>query len=275
VATGDSFTEGLDDPHPDRPGYRGWADRVADHLAGRVSGFRYANLAVRGRLFDSIVGTQVPAALEMKPDLVSFAGGGNDILRRGFEPAPMLARFDEVVGSLRASGADVVLFRFADLTLRLPGRRLILPRVRLMNEAVTEVADRHGARMVDLWHDEEFQNPLLWSEDRLHLSGLGHRRVAAHVVSALGLDPPTGWLESPGSPPSRTWVGARARDARWVRQHLAPWMLRRLRGQSSGDNVSAKRPTLAELRAAARQAQGVIDETVAGGSDTGDPASPS
>ena len=58
---------------------------VAAALATQVSGFRYANLAVRGRLLDRIVTDQVPAALAMRPDLVSFVGGGNDVLRRGFD----------------------------------------------------------------------------------------------------------------------------------------------------------------------------------------------
>src|SRR5260370_34993018 len=42
VAIGDSFTEGLHDPDPGG-GFRGWADRVADALAARQPGFRYAN----------------------------------------------------------------------------------------------------------------------------------------------------------------------------------------------------------------------------------------
>ena len=37
----------------------------------------------------------------MRPDLVSFAGGGNDVLRRNFDPSAMLARFDDVVRMLR------------------------------------------------------------------------------------------------------------------------------------------------------------------------------
>ena len=87
VAVGDSFTEGMDDPRPDGKGYRGWADLVAGCLATDQADFRYANLAVRGRLFDNIVAVeQVPLATAMKPDLISFAGGGNDALRRGFEP---------------------------------------------------------------------------------------------------------------------------------------------------------------------------------------------
>ena len=107
-----------------------------------------------------------------------------------------------------------------------------------------EVADRHGAIMVDLWHDEEFHNPLLWSDDRLHMSPIGHRRVAAHVLTTLGLEPDPTWFDSPGPPERRSWPAARAADLRWTRQHLAPWVKRRLTGRSSGDLISAKRPTL-------------------------------
>jgi len=244
VAVGDSFTEGLDDPHPTGLGYRGWADLVAARLAEGRPEFRYANLAIRGRLFNGIVDGQVPAAEAMAPDLVSFAGGGNDVLRRSFDPDAMLARFDDLVARLRATGADVLLFRFADVTRRLPGRRFILPRVEILNRAVGEVADRHGAMLVDLWHDEQFHNPRLWSEDRLHLSTAGHARTAARVLSTLGVEPDPVWLESPAPPDPRTWIAARARDARWARQHLAPWVRRRLAGRSSGDTLVAKRPTL-------------------------------
>jgi lysophospholipase L1-like esterase len=261
VAVGDSFTEGLDDPRPDGVGYSGWADLVAARLAARHyegaqdrsaeddgRDFCYANLAIRGRLFDAIVAEQVPAALRMRPDLISFAGGGNDVLRRSFNPSAMRARFDETVRTLRASGAEVLLFRFADVTRRLPARRLILPRVEILNRAVGEVAEKHGARLVDLWCDEEFYNPRLWSDDRLHLSTAGHRRVAAHVLAALAIEPDAAWLAAPEAPERHTWVNARASDARWVGQHLAPWARRRLTGRSSGDAVSAKRPTLTPLR---------------------------
>ena len=37
VALGDSFTEGIGDPDPSRPGYhRGWADRIAQELASQT-----------------------------------------------------------------------------------------------------------------------------------------------------------------------------------------------------------------------------------------------
>jgi len=248
VALGDSFTEGLDDPYPAGAGYRGWADLVASRLAAGRPGFRYANLAVRGRVFGQVVTEQLPAALAMRPDLVSFAAGGNDALRRTFDAAALMRRFDAAIASIRATGADAVLFRFADLSRRLPGRRILRPRIDLLNRAVEETANRHGARLVDLFGDDEFGNPRLWSADRLHLSAAGHRRVAAHVLAALGVAVEPDWLASAG-PPARTgWLRARAGDAHWAAAHLAPWLRRRLTGRSSGDLRHPKRPDLSPVQ---------------------------
>ena len=47
--------------------------------------------------------------------------------------------------------------------------------------------------------------------------------------------------------PSLTWREARVNDLVWARAHLVPWVLRRLRHQSSGDNVTAKRPDAAPI----------------------------
>lgn len=242
VAVGDSFTEGLDDRVGDT--YRGWADLVAVELAARSGALDYANLAVRGRLFRRVVAEQVPPALAMRPDLVSFAAGGNDVLRRNFDGPAVIARFDETVGRLRATGADVIVFRFADLTVRLPGQRLIAPRVEMLNRAVGETAQRHSAKLVDLSVDAEFVNPALWSVDRLHLSAAGHRRVAAHVLAALGVEPDLAWWQPTARPAQLTWLAARGADLAWAGRHLAPWLKRRLTGRSSGDRVTAKRPVL-------------------------------
>jgi lysophospholipase L1-like esterase len=247
VALGDSFTEGMDDPYSDGV-FRGWADLVAGRLA-ELNGpdFGYANLAIRGKLFDAIVTQQVPPALAMQPDLVSFAAGANDVLRRRCDPPTLMARFDTTVGQLRAAGADVVLFRFADVMSRLPGNNLVGPRIRYLNQAVGEVAEARGARLVDLYHDHEYGHPAMWSVDRLHLSAAGHRRTAAHVLTALGVQPDPSWWEVPARPDPQRWLRARADDLRWAGRYLAPWIKRRLTGRSSGDNITAKRPTLGPL----------------------------
>jgi lysophospholipase L1-like esterase len=247
LAMGDSFTEGLDDTDPVTGQYRGWADLVATRLAAGIPGFVYGNLAVRGRLFAPIVAEQVPVALDLRPELMSFAAGGNDALRRGFDPARLAASLDEVAGTLRATGADLLLFTFAPANLRLPGRNLFQARAGQVNPAVAEIAARRGARLVDLWADGELASPQFWSVDRLHLNAAGHRRVAAHVLAALDLAADAAWWELPVPRPVRSWTAHRVEDARWVRRHLAPWLHRRLTGRSSGDNRLPKRPSLARV----------------------------
>jgi lysophospholipase L1-like esterase len=248
VAIGDSFTEGLDDFDASTGVFRGWADLVAMRLAEEVDDLTYANLAIRGRLFDNIVDEQVPVALRMQPDLISFAAGGNDALRRGFSAPRLIGRLDTVIKTLRASGADVVVFRWADVTSRLPGQRMILPRVSVLNAAVGEVASRRDAKLVDLWQDDEYRNPGLWSVDRLHMNALGHQRTAAHVLTVLGVKPDPTWLDAPPHLAPLPWRKARAADLQWTREHLTPWIKRRLAGKSTGDLLSAKRPTLEPVR---------------------------
>src|ERR1700759_2411660 len=104
VAMGDSFTEGLNDAYPDGT-FRGWADLVAARLAvDSGPDFGYANLAVRGRGIDQVLAEQVEPTLAMHPDLVSFAAGGNDVLRPRMDPLSLVERIDPLVARLRASG---------------------------------------------------------------------------------------------------------------------------------------------------------------------------
>jgi lysophospholipase L1-like esterase len=251
VALGDSFTEGMDDSYPDGT-YRGWADLVAARLAVDAGpDFGYANLAVRGKVLDQVLAEQVDPALAMRPSLVSFAAGGNDILRRKVDAYGLVHKIDSVVGRLRAAGADVILFRFADVTVHLPGQRIVGPRAAVLNDGARELAGRHGAILIDLFADEAFHNPLLWSADRLHLSAAGHRRVAAHVLDALGVGVTEEWLLVPPMPAPSPWLLARGADLRWAGQHLAPWIKRHLAGASSGDLVKAKRPELGPVKAIA------------------------
>jgi hypothetical protein len=89
---------------------------------------------------------------------------------------------------------------------------------------------------------------VMWSVDRLHLSSAGHRRVAGHVLNALGVGVDEDWLLVPPVPAPTPWLLARGADLRWAGQHLAPWIKRRLVGESSGDTITAKRPSLMPIR---------------------------
>ena len=100
----------------------------------------------------------------------------------------------------RAAGADVILFRFADVTTHLPGQRIVAPRAAMLNDGARRLAEKHGAYLIDLFADDTFHNPAMWSADRLHLSPAGHRRVAGHVLTALGVGVDEDWLLVPPQP---------------------------------------------------------------------------
>ncbi|MFJ9461456.1 SGNH/GDSL hydrolase family protein [Kitasatospora sp. NPDC101447] len=246
VALGDSFTEGMcDDLLPDGH-YRGWADRVASALAAeRADGdFRYANLAVRGKLIGQIHDEQLAPAAAMDADLVTLAGGLNDVLRPGCD----IERVEQLLGDcareLRAGGATVVMFTSTDPTRRMVGSARLLPTILRMKAFVQELGRQDGFAVVDLFSAPCFDDRRLWAEDRLHLSPEGHRRVAEGVLEALGRPAAFDW-RAPlpvAAPPGRT-ERLRA-DARWLRTHLGPWVGRRLTGRSSGDGRPPKRAEL-------------------------------
>ena len=77
--------------------------------------------------------------------------------------------------------------------------------------------------------------------DRLHLNPLGHHEVARMVLKALNVPNDLQPMQ-PDPLPVTKWRQARAGDLVWARSHLVPWVLRRLRHESSGDHVTAKRP---------------------------------
>jgi len=241
VAIGDSFTEGIGDPEPGSPGgHRGWADRVAEVLSRQVDDFAYANLAVRGRLIAQIVDEQVAPAVALKPDLVTFCAGGNDVIRPGGDPDAVAVQFEEAVARLSAGGATVVIFTGID-THFTPVFRPLRGRIAIYNENLRAIADAHDCIVADQWALKSVQDPRFFDDDRLHMNPLGHHEVARMVLRALNVPNDLQPMQ-PDPLPESTWREARASDLVWARTHFVPWVLRRLRHQSSGDHVTAKRP---------------------------------
>ncbi|MEI7031611.1 SGNH/GDSL hydrolase family protein [Streptomyces pratensis] len=232
VAVGDSFTEGMSDLLPDGT-YRGWADVLASRLAARTKDFRYANLAVRGKLIGQIVDEQVGAAAALRADVVTLVGGLNDALRPKCDMGRVRARLQEAVERLAPSCEHLVL-------MRSPGRdgpvmERFRPRMEELFALVGELADRHGASVVDLYGAPSLRDPRMWDVDRLHLTAEGHRRVAEAVWQTLGLPAEQDWRAPlPATVPPH-WAARRTEDLRFARRHLAPWIGRRLTGRSSGD----------------------------------------
>jgi lysophospholipase L1-like esterase len=251
VALGDSFTEGMGDPCDDGSSLRGWADRFAERLAVGRPAFRYANLAVRSKRLREVVAEQIPLAIAMRPDLVSIFAGGNDLLWIGTDPDRLARQFDDAVAQLRGAGCQVLVFTGFD-PRAFPVLRLIRGKVAAFNMHLRTIARCRGCMLVDLWSMSMLADRREWSSDRLHLAADGHRRVALLACEVTGVPVSEDWREP--LPPqlaggawlsrSATWLTARGSDARWAREHAAPWLLRRLRGMSAGDGMLPKRPQL-------------------------------
>jgi lysophospholipase L1-like esterase len=254
VALGDSFTEGVGDHCADGAGCRGWSDRFAEQLAGHQPGLRYANLAIRGKLLREVLDEQIPVAAAMAPDLVSVAGGGNDLLRARTDPDALAATLESAVSSLTAVGCTVMVFTGFD-PRAFPVLRLIRGKAAVFSMHVREIASRYDCLLCDLWSMRVLTDRRVWNPDRLHLAPDGHRRVALLASEVAGVPVLDDWrlplpleLSRPGLAGSATrWIEDRRGDAQWAREHAAPWVSRRLRGVSSGDGRVAKRPELVPL----------------------------
>ncbi len=249
VALGDSQTEGLGDGD-DTVGLRGWADRLAEHLAAVNPDVRYANLAVRGRLAGQVRVEQLGPALALCPDLVTVVAGVNDLLRPRFDAAEVARQLEEMFAALTAAGARVVTLTFPDVGKITPMARPLTSRVFDLNACIRAAAARHGVTVAETGRPAVATDPRLWSADRLHASPLGHERIAAAVAHAIDL-PGSSHAWALPLPPQTTPAGWRAAagEMRWAAAFLGPWLGRRLRGRSSGDGRTAKRPLLLPLSA--------------------------
>jgi lysophospholipase L1-like esterase len=244
AAVGDSFTEGMGDELPDGS-VRGWADLVAAGLAAaRGEPVQYANLAIRGRLLEPIVTDQLERALSLSPapTLVTLNGGGNDMMRPGADIARLVALIERAIRRCVEAGVRLVVLSGADPSARLPFGGVLRRRAELLTTATAELTSRYDVELVDVFHDVGIRHPAYWSPDRLHLNAAGHQRAAGLVLAALaqtGAAPgQTGAAD--GVDPGPAERRRMAAEARYYREHVLPWLHRRVRGRSSGDDREGK-----------------------------------
>ncbi|WP_326589596.1 SGNH/GDSL hydrolase family protein [Streptomyces sp. NBC_01294] len=249
VALGDSQTEGLGDGD-DTVGLRGFADRFAGHLAAVNPGLQYANLAVRGRLAGQVRAEQLGPALALRPDVATVVAGVNDMLRPRFDAEEVAGHLEEMFAALTAAGAHVVTVTFPDLGKVVPLARPVGARIADLNDRIRAAAARHGVTVAETARPAAVADPRMWTEDRLHASSLGHERIAAALAHAIGLPgSDDSWTHALPPRAAATGGSALAAELRWAAAFLGPWLGRRLRGRSSGDGRTAKRPALLPLDA--------------------------
>ena len=243
VALGDSFTEGVGDWEPRLPnGVRGWADRVAKQLSKEDPGWLYANLAIRSRRLDRIISEQIVPALAMKPDVISFYAGGNDIMEFRKDMDQVLDDYSAAVEQLAGSGAQILLFTGFDV----PVHPLLAPLKRRnwrFNERVRQLAAAHGSTvtLVDYWKWDAYNDRRMWDIDKLHMNRAGHRYMAIQILEILGARHQLSF--EPFADPFRLGpFQAARRDAEWLRQWVVPMFGRRIRGVTLGDTLDPRWP---------------------------------
>jgi lysophospholipase L1-like esterase len=250
VALGDSTVEGLEDPGPDGS-YVGWADRFAHRLAQRDPALLYANLAVRGQTTREVRETQLDRALALRPDVALLVAGVNDLLRPRLDRVRLRHNLLTMYRRLHEAGAQVLTFTMPDMTRVAPLALVLRPRIEYLNAVVREAGATYGTVVIDFAAEPVAGHPALWHDDRLHANAEGHRRIAAALAEAVGLEAED-WRSEPPETAAAGLVRILAGETAWVALHLAPWAWGRLRGHDYATGGACKRPELLPVTGEAR-----------------------
>ncbi|MFI1732525.1 SGNH/GDSL hydrolase family protein [Streptomyces acidicola] len=224
VALGDSLTEGVGDPAGD--GWRGWAALLADGLDPAVD---FTNLAVSGAQTRDVLERQTPAALALRPDVVSIVIGVNDTLRCTFDIHAVAARLDRAYAAFRAQGTGLLTACLPDpgSMLGLPGSlaRPLARRQRAVNTVVHALSERYEAVHLHASEGAWLMDRAMWSADRLHPSERGHRQLAVRfhaLLAEAGIATGTEPSAEPEFP-----VPTRSASLLWLATKGTGWVARR------------------------------------------------
>jgi lysophospholipase L1-like esterase len=186
VALGDSFTAGRESIAAER-----WADRLAAGLRAVNPDLVYRNLAVDGASSADVL-EQLPAALALRPDLVTVICGANDVLLtsrpdvEGYE-----RRFSKILERLRAASPEAAIltatapesWHFMELRPRTRAR--LVKALLDLNAATLAVAARHHVPCLDVAGHPGLADRANFSADGLHPSSLGHERALEEISLSL------------------------------------------------------------------------------------------
>jgi lysophospholipase L1-like esterase len=185
---GDSVAAGVGED-VDGYGSGGWADRIAAALKSATGALDYLNLGERGLLLAEVRAQQLARALAFEPDLVAVACGGNDVLRRDFDPDKFTREFTGLVSEFTRRGITVLTIGVFDISRAgfLPARlsALLGSKVRTFSERTARVAAELGAVHVSLTWLDAAEDPSIWSEDHLHINGRGNAIAGAVAIREL------------------------------------------------------------------------------------------
>lgn len=188
VVVGDSVAAGTREP---TPGYRdaSGTDRLAEWLARSRRDFRHRNLAQPGLRLAEVRAAQLPAAIDLEPDLVVVAAGGNDALARDFDPEAVEAELRALLEPLAAGGALVVTLGLFDLA-----RSGLVPpdlaeplaaRFDRLDDLTRAACAAVGGVHIENHAHPRATDPGIFAGDRIHANARGHAISAATLAAGL------------------------------------------------------------------------------------------
>lgn len=228
VALGDSLTEGVGDPVDG--GWRGWAELLADGIAaGPEESVEFTNLAVSVAQTRDVLEQQMPAALALRPDLVSVVIGVNDTLRCTFDIRAVAERLDTVYAAFTRQGAVLLTACLPDpgAMLGLPGAlaRPLARRQRAVNRVVHALSHRYEAVHLHAAEGDWIMDRAMWSADRLHPGERGHRQLAVRFHALLAQ---AGLATGPAPSPEPGFAApTRSASLLWLATAGTGWVARR------------------------------------------------
>jgi lysophospholipase L1-like esterase len=189
VVLGDSIAEGVREP---APGYRdlSWADRLGAAFALARPGSVTTNLGKRHLTAAEVRAQQLGPALALEPDLAIVVAGGNDLLKREFDPGALREDLLTLLVPLREAGADVLtmdLFDSAHNPHVAPAMAGPMSfRLGQLVEVTRAVSAEVGGIHVPLRDHPAACDADIYARDGLHLDARGHGIVATAVARRLG-----------------------------------------------------------------------------------------
>lgn len=175
VALGDSTGAGVGAKNG------GYVARLFERIERERPGARLTNLCVSGATSNDVLRAQLSPALKARPTLVTIGIGINDV-GRGFSEETFARNFEEIVSRIKAeTGARIVVTNLPDISLApaMPAylREEVHTRIVSFNARIKEIAERHGATVVDAYATTREvipTHPEFFSDDGFHPSDTGY-----------------------------------------------------------------------------------------------------
>lgn len=181
--------------------------------------------------------------------------GSNDLVKRRVRQVALADQLGAGIARLRDAGCDVlVVAPFLPMTPIHPSLgfalHILQRRFAAFEERLGQHAARLGAIMVRVGDLPTVVGDDRWAADRVHLNAAGHRALAYAAAAELGVPHATA-LAALDDVLHRDDEAGLA-NGRWMRTHVGPWLVRRMRRITAGDGRVAKHAELIVLRGKSR-----------------------